>query len=110
MKNTLLLLLIFTSTFSFAQQEPKHIFESHLLNIKKVIFAPDGQIISDDDYLFSIQFLEDITGIKSDVTQTFEQIKKPSKKNLRAWKRWFKENKNNLYWDEKVNRIKVLSN
>ncbi len=54
-----------------------------------------------------ILFLEQLTGIKADVTQSFDPIYNPSFKNLKAWKEWYKANKHLMYWDDTEQKVKL---
>lgn len=71
-------------------------------NFIKVGFIEEESTLSN-----SIVFLEQLTKIKSDFKDQFQMFYTPTIQNLKDWKKWFKENKQKLYWDEKENKVIV---
>ncbi|WP_109436434.1 hypothetical protein [Aquimarina sp. AU119] len=62
----------------------------------------------DGEKLYSIiSFFEQLTDIKSDVTESYDPIYQPTQENLKNWQDWYKENKHLLYWDDQEQKIKV---
>lgn len=67
-----------------------------------------SEYIDDDTSLRrSIEFLERITKIKSDYSDQYVMFCNPTKNNLKDWKRWYKKNKNKLYWNEIEQRLEL---
>jgi hypothetical protein len=102
------ILFIFLSLATFEQNDPVKIFENHLKKVE-AYFSPDqsGRMIFDVYYLPSIEFLEDLTGNICDKSKLDKTLMEPSKTNLSDWKKWLKENKNKLYWDDDLKKVVI---
>ncbi|MDR0229360.1 MAG: hypothetical protein LBI72_09890 [Flavobacteriaceae bacterium] len=59
--------------------------------------------IYSEDY----DFIYAITGVQSEYIEGIELLYTPSKKSLKIWKRWYKYNKDKLYWDESEKKVKL---
>ncbi len=103
---SILLVLLFCSQAN-SQIDAKKVFTSHIENVEKFINLPIGKSIDGDEFLPSVMFLEELTGIECDTTLSFDPMKEPSKKNLKAWKKWYGKNKDKLYWDDIDRKVKV---
>ena len=55
----------------------------------------------------AIVFLEELTNIKSNISEGYDDIKLPNKYNVEDWRAWYKLNKSNLYWNTKENKISI---
>lgn len=55
----------------------------------------------------AIEFMENITNIKSEFIPGYEISLVPSEQNLKDWKNWYNKNKKRLYWDEKEQKVKL---
>ncbi len=60
-------------------------------------------IIYSEDY----DFIYAITGIQSEYEEGVDLLYTPSKENLKDWSKWFKYNKDKLYWDETEKKVKI---
>jgi hypothetical protein len=87
-----------------AQQRPQLFFEENLKTIEKFL---GGEQIQGTKLMDSAIFLQQVTNIKSDMYQGFDEFYTPSEHNLKDWKKWYKKNKDKLYWDEEEQTVKV---
>ena len=84
---------------------PDKVFSYHIGVVENFI---KSEYIDDDTSLRrSIEFLERITKIKSDFADQHVLFYNPTKKNVKDWKRWYKKNKERLYWDEVEQRLEL---
>jgi len=54
----------------------------------------------------SIAFIEQLTGLECDTSESFFPVDEPSSNNLIEWKEWYRKNHHLLYWDKIDNEIK----
>jgi hypothetical protein len=97
-----LLLLIVSCKSTLSQNSPQKIFQNHISVVEQLL---KGEEVS--NLKTTIEFLEEITNIKSEVDIGWEIMYSPSEQNLKDWKTWYRNNKKLLYWDEKENKVKV---
>ena len=77
-----------------------HMVEIYLdTSNKKRIF--DYEILTN-----TVLFLEQLTGLKSDLFEGFDPLYEPSKENYEDWKTWYKLNKKKLYLYRDTVKIK----
>lgn len=81
------------------------VFLYHLSVIES--FVNIGYIDEGSALVRSYEFLEGMTGIKGDVVEQKELFYTPSKKNLKDWKKWFRDNRNKIYWDASEQKVKA---
>lgn len=55
----------------------------------------------------SIAFLDKLTDIPSSSTGNYIGQYSPSEFDLTLWKNWYKRNKENITWDDKLKKIRV---
>ncbi len=93
-----------SATAQVNTHSPQRIFEEKIVIIERFFTDAytDGKKITE-----AAKFLEDVTGIKSDIDYGEPPLISPSKNNLKDWKAWYKKNKKLLYWDEKEEKVKV---
>lgn len=96
------LLIFFGCKSVVTQNNPNQIFEAHLKIIEKLLNEETVEKLEP-----SVKFLEEITGIKSEVDIGVELLSFPTEQNLKDWKSWYKKNKSSLYWDDKEQKVKV---
>ena len=103
MKKAIILLLLFGVNYaSYSQNKAEKIFKNHIRVIENLT---DEKVIYDLDS--TISFLENLTGIKSEIYPGFTITYAPSEQNLKDWKSWFEKNKKRLYWDAKSEKVKL---
>jgi hypothetical protein len=110
MKKAIYLIFILFANINFGQvQSINKAQQIYLENLKIIneFIANKGDINDGEIVDNSIDFLEEITKIKSDFIPAYEIIYTPSEQNLKDWKNWYKKNKKLLYWDEEENKVKV---
>ena len=99
------LLVGFKPSIVSSQDKAESVYKTNIAiveNFLKVGFIEEESTLSN-----SIVFLEQLTKIKSDFKDQFQMFYTPTIENLKDWKKWFKENKQKLYWDEKENKVIV---
>lgn len=106
-KIILLLVLFSFSCKSIYQYDDRReqVFFYHLgvvENFLSVGYIDKGEYLDN-----SIHFLEDLTKIKSDSYEGRDFFYEPSTQNLKEWKKWFRKNKENLFWDEAETKLKL---
>ena len=112
MKNSLqffFTIIILSSCSSYNNlNKSQTIYISHLNKIEYFVKNKDREISLDLGGLFpSIKLLENLTKIKSDLSESFESFPIPTRKNFKQWRNWYKINKDKLYFDETERIIKV---
>ena len=105
-----MILFVFFSLTSFQEKNAIRIVENHIKAVE-AYFDPNqkGGKIFDISYLPSIEFLENLTGIACDKSNSQENFLQPSRKNISEWKNWLKENKKKIYWNNNLKRVMVRS-
>ena len=98
----ILILLVFELSNA---QNVDQVFQLHLTTIKKYLTMKIGESMSGQELDTSVNFLENITEIKSEYSSSEEPCAQPTKKNLKKWEIWYNKNKQKLYWDEKEKRV-----
>lgn len=71
-------------------------------------FVNVGYIDDDSILRCSVEFLEKLTQVKSKAIEQRDFFYNPSKQNIKDWKKWFRKNKESLYWDENEHKLKLL--
>jgi len=109
-KYLIFFLIIFNSckSFDFSDNNYTKSQKIYIKNIKLIddYVLHEKAIKNGIDLESAVKFLEKLTDIKSDVDD-FEFMIEPSEKNLKQWKKWFKKNKEKLYFDEKEQKVKI---
>ncbi|WP_445456788.1 hypothetical protein [Flavobacterium sp. HNIBRBA15423] len=107
MKKLFLLLIIFSSCKSklIDKDLAGRVYNYHIGVVEN--YLKNSYIDDDSSLNRSIIFLENISKIKSDVIEQRDFFYSPSFKNLKDWKRWYKKNKNKLYWNEIEQRLEL---
>lgn len=102
----LILLIVTLSCNTRLSQEKEAIdkFESKLHILERYF---NEETVKGNGLDEAIMFLEQLTNIKSDIGDGYEDIKTPTIKNLNDWQDWYKENKHLLYWDDQEQKVKV---
>jgi len=82
------------------------IYNQNLKIIKERL--DDKSFVSVAKISSAIDFFEGVTGIQSHSDGDFAGSRySPTKEDYANWKKWFKKNKNRLYWDNHEQRVKV---
>jgi len=99
----LIILVISLCTKISAQTNNQKLYKSHLKVIEYYIeeiekaekhsFKKDTTISINTNPIESAIFLEEKSGIECDREQSFDEMPIPSRKNLKAWKKWYRRNK-----------------
>src|SRR6476620_1132601 len=98
-------LLVTISTFSkLNSQNAPAIFEQNLSVVESLY---KGQAFDLNTIYDARSFLIDVTGIKPEIEKSFDMPIVPSKKIVKSWRKWYKKNKQRLYWDEVEKKVKV---
>lgn len=66
--------------------------------------------INIDSINYPVEKLYKLTKVSSNYTEQFVSFPSPNRENINDWKKWYKINKNNIYFDSKHNIIKVNKN
>jgi len=108
MKN-IVLLIIFTIFFANAKQvensEARHIYMENLNIVKQSVNNKEGLMLK--KVSSAIDFFERLTLIKSESKGDFIGRYRPTKNDLINWKRWYKSNKEKLFWDKTKKQVFV---
>jgi len=97
--------LLFFSCKTLNNQNQKACDEFLLIYNNLVKFKENnytGTIFNSD-----VRRLVELTGIKCDYLEGIDIRYQPSEQNLIDWKVWYEKNKDRLYWDEIVKKVKV---
>ena len=60
-----------------------------------------------DSINYPVEKLYKLTKVKSNYSEQFVSFPSPNRENIDDWKKWYKINKSNIYFDSKHNIIKV---
>jgi|LakMenE18May11ns_1017448.scaffolds.fasta_scaffold9512324_1 hypothetical protein len=109
MKRIILLIVLVASSCkgAFSQVSPDTIFQKKLLVIEESF---NGKPMDGKKLIDAVNFLQNLTGIKSDIDREYDAIISPSEKNLEDWRAWYNKNRKDLYWDEKEQMVKCRCN
>ena len=77
-------------------------YKNYLRLIEKPNFP-----INIDSTNYPVEKLYKLTKVKSNYTEQFVSFPSPNRENIDDWKKWYKINKSNIYFDSKHNIIKV---
>lgn len=97
--------ILYSCNVGFSQNDKAiNIFETNLEVLERYF---NEETIEGGQLDKSIIFFEDLTGIKSDIGDGYDDIRTPTIENLNQWKDWFKRNKDKLYWNQQEQKIKI---
>ncbi len=106
-KAKLLIQIFFILLFSsVSAQDAQKIFLENLTVFESI--AKDKDAAIDLNTLYEARhFLIQTTGIKYEMEKSFDMPIFPPNKTIENWRNWFENNKEKLYWDEKLKEVKV---
>jgi len=103
--------LIYTLIFVlFSCNGEKNVDKSETIfnnNIDIIKRYNEGETIKGTGLDDSVMFLEELTNIKSEMTEGIVLLRTPTEENLKAWEEWYKKNKEKLFWDENDQKVKL---
>ncbi len=87
-------------------QDAKKIFLENLTVFENM--AEDKDAVIDLNTLYEArEFLIKTTGITYEMEKSFNMPIFPPKNTIKNWRDWFEKNKDRLYWDEKLQEVRV---
>ncbi|MFP9100652.1 hypothetical protein ACLI09_16505 [Flavobacterium sp. RHBU_24] len=83
----------------------ERVFRYHIGVVENFIRV--GYIDNDTPLRNSMLFLEKLTKMKGDISEQMVTWYTPTKHNVRDWRKWYRNNKDRLYWDDEKQELKV---